>query len=155
MRTVSLATIRKISEALYQECVIKNGYPEYQHAIFFAVEYETSGKIMLDVKNTYESYPEVEFTNSYHPHYGLFVEGGSVILFNGTNILFKEVLSPNELKARVEATAAHHDLPVFFEKSDRGNEAELLECLRNQKKYNDINREKLADYYAQTGRLLF
>ena len=152
MRTVSLATIRKISEALYQECVIKNGYPEYQHAIFFAVEYETSGKIMLDIENTYKSN---EFFDSYHPHYGLFVEGGSVILFNGTNILFKEVLSPNELKARVETTATHHNLPIFFKKSDRGNEAELLECLRNQKKYNDLNREKLADYFAQNGKLLF
>lgn len=155
MKHISMNTIREISEPLFQECLHKNGFPEYQHAIFYAVEFDTCGKILLDIKNDIQNYyPEVEFLHDLRLHYGLFVEGGSLILFDGPSFIFKGVLSPNELKQRVEETAARHQTEIKFVPSSRGNEQKLIDCLRELKTWNDKYRYKYSELFAQNGKIM-
>lgn len=154
MRHISLETVREISEPLFQECLRKNGYPEYQHAIFYEVEFDTCGKILLDVKNDTQNYPEVEFFHDLRLHYGLFVEGGSLILFDGSSFIFKGVLSPNELKKSVEETAARHQIEIKFVPSSRGNEQKLIDCLRELKTWNDKYRSEFGELFAHNGHLM-
>ena len=154
MKHISLDTVREISEPLFQECLHKNGFPEYQHAIFHAVEFDTCGKILLDVKNDTQNYPEVEFLHDLRLHYALFVEGGSLILFDGPSFIFKGVLSPNELKQRVEETAARHQTEIKFVPSSRGNEQKLIDCLIELRTWNDKYRYKYSELFAQNGKVM-
>ena len=154
MRHISLDTVREISEPLFQECLHKNGFPEYQHHIFYSVEFNTCGKILLDVKNDTQNYPDVEFLDDLRLHYGLFVEGGSLILFDGPSFIFKGVLSPNELKQRVEETAARHNTEVKFMPSSRGNEQKLIDCLCELRTWNDRYRSEFGELFAQNGKLM-
>ena len=108
-------------------------------------KFETCGQILLDVKMTRNHTPRDRIHSQPSTPLLTIPSGGSVILFDAPTFALKSVLSPNELKQRVEEAAARHQKEIKFVPSSRGNEQKLIDCLRELKTWNDKYRSEFSE----------